>query len=110
MHQYSVGEPFERIAIDIAEPFTESESGIRYLLIAMDHFTKWPEVSGIPNQEASTVADAAATNLFCRFGVSKELHRNQDRNHVSRLMQDVLKHLGLSKIRTTLFTRSKMAW
>jgi hypothetical protein len=40
MHQYNVGAPFERIAIDIAGPFLESDRGNRYLLIAIDYFTK----------------------------------------------------------------------
>jgi len=40
MHQYNVGAPFEKIAMDIAGPFPESNKGNRYLLIAMDYFTK----------------------------------------------------------------------
>jgi len=43
VHQQNVGAPFERIAIDIAGHFLESDKGKRYLLIAMDYFTKWPE-------------------------------------------------------------------
>jgi hypothetical protein len=100
MHQYNVGAPFERIAIDIAGPFPESDRGNRYLLIAMDYFTKWPEVYAIPNQEASTVADTLVTN-FCRFGVPRELHSDQGRNFESRLMQGVLERLGINKTRTT---------
>jgi hypothetical protein len=32
-------------------------------------FRARPEVYAIPNQEASTVAEALATNFFCRFGI-----------------------------------------
>jgi len=101
MHQYNVGAPFERIAIDIAGPFPESDRGNRYLLVAMDYFTKWPEVYAIPNQEASTVADALVTHFFCRFGVPIELHSDQGRDFESRLMQEVLERLGVNKTRTT---------
>jgi hypothetical protein len=75
--------------------------GNRYLLVAMDYFTNWPEVYAIPNQEASTVADALVTYFFCRFGFPRELHSDQDRNFESRLMQGVLERLGISKTRTT---------
>jgi hypothetical protein len=44
MHQYNVGVPFEWIAIDVAGPFPRRDQGNRYLLIAMDYFTKWSEV------------------------------------------------------------------
>jgi transposase InsO family protein len=66
----------------------------------MDYFTKWPEVYAIPNQEASTVADTLVTN-FCRFNVPMELHSDQGWNVKSRLMQEVLERLGVSKTRTT---------
>jgi hypothetical protein len=33
----------------------------------MDYFTKWAEAYAIPNQEASTVAEAQVTNFVCRF-------------------------------------------
>ena len=62
MQQFNVGAPSERIAIDIAGPFPMSERGNRYLLVAMDYLTNWPEVYAIPNQEASRVADAPVTN------------------------------------------------
>jgi transposase InsO family protein len=78
------------IAIDIAGPFLRSDQGNRYLLIAMACFTKRPEAYAIPSQEASTVAEALLTNFFCRFGVPRELHSDQGRNFVSRLIQEVL--------------------
>jgi hypothetical protein len=62
LHQYNVGAPFDRIAIDIAGPFSWSNQGNRYPLIAMDSFTKWPETDAIPNQETSAVIEALVTN------------------------------------------------
>jgi transposase InsO family protein len=101
MHHYNVGAPFERIAVDIAGPFPESDRGNRYLLVAMDYFTKWLEVYAIPNQEASTVADALVSNFYCRFGVPRELHSDQGWNFESSLIREVLKWLGVRKTRTT---------
>jgi transposase InsO family protein len=101
MQQYNVGAPFERIAIDVAGPFPGSDQGNRYLLIAMDYVTKWPEAYAIPNQEAATVAEALVTNFFCCFRVPRELHSDQGRNFQSPLMQEVLQRLGVNKTRTT---------
>jgi hypothetical protein len=89
IHQYNVGVPFERIAVDVAGPFSRSGQGNRYLLIAMDYFTKWPEAYAIPDQETSTVADALVTNFFCRFEIPRELHSDQGRNFESRLLQEI---------------------
>jgi transposase InsO family protein len=83
MHQYSVGAKFERSAIP------QSDQGNRYLLIAMDHFTKWSEDCAITKQEASTVAEELVTN-FSRFGVPREVHRDQSIHFESRRMQEHL--------------------
>ena len=80
MKQYNVGAPFERIAIDIAGPFPTTNDGNKYILVAMDYFSKWPEAYGIPNQEATTVAQVLVDNLFTRFGIPLELHSDQGRN------------------------------
>jgi transposase InsO family protein len=67
----------------------------------MDYFTKWPEVYAVPNQEATTIAEALVTNFFCRFGIPRELHSDQGRNFESRLMQEVSQRLGVHKTRAT---------
>jgi transposase InsO family protein len=67
----------------------------------MDYFIKWPEAYAIPNQEASTVAEALVTNFFCGFGVPRKLRSDQGRNFNFRLIQEVLQRLGVNKICTS---------
>jgi hypothetical protein len=100
MHQYNVRAPFERMAIDVAEPFPLSDEGNRYVLIAIDYFMKWPEAYAIPNQKASTIAQSLVTN-FCRFDIPQELHSDEGRNFESCLLQEILQRLGVSKTRTS---------
>ncbi|VEN42942.1 unnamed protein product [Callosobruchus maculatus] len=100
MRQYNVGSPFERIAIDVAGPFPESEAGNKYIVV-IDYFSKWVEAYALPNQEAATVADALVKDWICRFGVPLELHSDQGRNFESALFQNVCKTLGIRKTRTT---------
>ena len=40
MQQYNLGSPFERIAIDVAGPFPESDSGYKYIVLMMDYCSK----------------------------------------------------------------------
>ena len=40
MHQYNVGSPFERIAVDTAGPFPVTEYGNKYIMIINDYFSK----------------------------------------------------------------------
>ena len=41
MQKYLVGEPMERVALDISGPWPLSESGNRYILVVTDHLTRW---------------------------------------------------------------------
>ncbi|UYV63465.1 K02A2.6-like [Cordylochernes scorpioides] len=101
MREYNMGAPFERIAIDVAGPFPVTEGGNRYILVAMNYFTKWPEPYAIPNQEATTVAKVLMDNLIFRFGVPLELHSDQGRNFEAGMFQELCRLLGIRKTRTT---------
>ena len=98
---YRVGAPMERIAVDITGPLPVTESGNRYILVAMDYFTKWPEAYAIPNQEATTVARKLVDEFFTRFGIPNELHSDQGRNFESAVFQECCNLMGIRKTRTT---------
>ena len=57
-----------------------TKMGNKYLLVAMDYFTKWPEAYPLPNQEASTVANVLVHEFVCRLGTPLELRSDQGRN------------------------------
>lgn len=101
LKKYNVGLPFERIAIDVAGPFPETHKGNKYILVAMDYFSKWPEAFAIPNQEVTTVAKILVDNVFSRFGVPLELHSDQGRNFESKVFQKMCALMGIKKTRTT---------
>ena len=95
MHQYNVGAPSERIALDVLGPLPLSESGNKYLLLIADYFTKWPETYSLPNQEAITVAEVLVKEYICRFGVPLEIHSDQERNFESNVFQEMCSLLGI---------------
>ena len=85
----------ERIAIDVLGPLPVSEDGNKYILIAMDYFTKWPEAYPLPNQEAVTVAKVLVEEFISRFGMPIELHSDQGRNFESRVFAELCSLLGI---------------
>ena len=103
MQKYRVGNPMERVAMDIMGPLPRSTRGNQYILVVGDYFTKWIEAYPLPNQEAKTVADVFTTEFIARYGAPLEIHTDQGRNFEAALMKDVCKILGITKTRTTAF-------
>lgn len=101
LQQYQVGAPMERVGVDILGPFPTTDRGNRYVLVAMDYFTKWPEAYAVPDQSASTTAEHLVSEMFCRFGVPEELHSDQGRNFEAKVFGEVCRRLGIKKTRTT---------
>ena len=77
------GNPGQFVAVDIIGPFPEDSSGNKYILVAVDHFTKWGEAFPIPNQEAVTIAQVLCQEWFFRYSPPKGLHSDQGRQFES---------------------------
>ena len=91
----------ERVAVDVMGPFPRTDAGNRYVLVAMDYFTKWPEAYAIPDQEAATVVDALVEGMFSRFGVAETILSDQGRYFESRVFAAMCERTGMHKARTT---------
>lgn len=88
-------------------PFPETESVNKYILVAMYYFSQWPKAYALPNQEATTVAEVLAKDLYSSFGVPLELHSDQRWNFESTLFQILCQLLGIRNARATaLYPRS----
>ena len=99
LHQ--VAAPMERVAVDIAGPFPCTPRGNRFICVAMDYFTKWPEAYAVPDHAAETVAEVLVSEFFTRFGMPGELHSDQGREFESRVFKQCCELLGVQKTRTT---------
>lgn len=97
MRNCIVGEPFERIEIDIFEPLPITDSDNRYVLTLFDCFTKWTEAITVPDQTAATIAKAFLNNIICYFRCSLQLHSDRGSNFESEVFQDVCKLFQIDK-------------
>ena len=95
------GYPMQIVCVDIMGPLPETERGSKYVLVVADYYTKWVEVYGIPNQEATTVAVKLVDEMFCRFSPPEQLHSDQGRQFESQLIKEICNLLHIRKSHTT---------
>ena len=89
-----MGQPFERIAMDIVGPLLRSIKGYKYILVVCDYATRYPEVIPLKKFTADALAEELIT-LFARYGVPKEILTDQVTNFKSQLLQELYKLLGV---------------
>src|SRR5436190_15029925 len=92
--------PFDKIGIDIKGPLPLTTKRNRYLVVAMDYFTKWPEAKAIPNAKAETVAQFIFEEIICRHGVPKEILSDRG-THFNNALIDELCRRYQTKYRLT---------
>ncbi|KAL5517635.1 hypothetical protein EMCRGX_G003217 [Ephydatia muelleri] len=95
------GYPMQIVSVDLMGPLPETEDGCKYVMVAVDCFTRWVEVYAIRNQEATTVAKKLVDEMFCRFSPPEQLHSDQGRQFESDLVKEICELLQIRKTRTT---------
>jgi hypothetical protein len=65
--------PFYRWGVDLCGPFTKSGRDNKYIMVAVEHTTRWLELSAIPDKEAATCAYAFDVAVLGHFGAPAEV-------------------------------------
>ncbi|RDX88927.1 Retrovirus-related Pol polyprotein from transposon 17.6, partial [Mucuna pruriens] len=65
--------PFHKWGIDILGPFPMAPGQVKFLMVAVDYFTKWIEVEPMATITAERVKRFIWKKIVCRFGLPAEI-------------------------------------
>nr|GEW10155.1 protein NYNRIN-like [Tanacetum cinerariifolium] len=65
--------PFYNWGIDIAGPFSKGPGKVKFLIVAMDYFTKWIKAKAVATITGGHVKKFVWDNIVCRFGIPGEI-------------------------------------
>ena len=60
-------------------PFSLATGGCKFLLVAVDYFTKWIEVEPLAKITEAKVKDFVWKSIICRFGLPRVIVTDNDR-------------------------------
>ncbi|GBC22609.2 DDE-type integrase/transposase/recombinase [Rhizophagus irregularis DAOM 181602=DAOM 197198] len=76
-------EPFYRIGIDVVGPLPVTKRNNRYIVTAMDYFTKWPEAKALETADAKEIARFIYEDIICRHGLKSLMEEFQIKHNFS---------------------------
>ena len=95
LHPIKVGQPFDRIGIDIVGPLPTTERGNKYIVVATDYLTKWPETRALTNAKAASVVPFFYEDIICRHGCPKVLLTDRGTHFVNEMLDSLCNQLGV---------------
>jgi len=90
--------PFHTWGIDILGPFPLAIRQIKYLIIAIEYFTKWIEAEPVAQITAHKVQHFVWKNIVCRFGVPRRLVSDNGTQFASLQLRNLCAEVGIKQV------------
>nr|GEU96640.1 reverse transcriptase domain-containing protein [Tanacetum cinerariifolium] len=89
--------PFYKWGIDIASPFLKGPGKVKFLIVAMDYFTKWIEAKAVATITGGQVKKFVLDNIVCRFGISGEIVSDNGKQFCDNPFKDWCDKLNITR-------------
>src|SRR6266511_5801614 len=80
---------FERWEFDIVRSLPQTEDEYRYIVVAMDYFSRWPEARPLTHANARQVAKFIYEEIIYRFGTPRVLQSDRGMHFVNKVIQEL---------------------
>ena len=94
---------FERWGIDVVGPLILTEQGNRYIIVAMEYFTRWPEARPMKTANSIDTATFIYEEIICRFEAPKVIQSDQGTHFVNEVLKELTKRFQVKHSLSSLY-------
>ena len=76
-------------------PLPQGKRQVKFLLVAIDYFTKWVEAEALATITEAKVQNFVWKNIVCRFGIPKTIISDNGRQFDSQMFRSFCSGLGI---------------
>ncbi len=88
--------PFEVVGIDLLQLQRSSQNSV-YILVCVDHFTRFVVLAPLPNKSGVTVAHAIVSHLICHYTIPRVLLSDNGKEFKNQVLVDICTQDTLSR-------------
>ncbi|XP_022158092.1 uncharacterized protein LOC111024661 [Momordica charantia] len=93
--------PFAQWGVDIIGPFPLGKGQTKFVVVAVDYFTKWAEAEALSHITKSRVTSFIWSNIICRFGIPNTIVTDNGKQFDNAKFKDFCRKLGISHLSLT---------
>jgi len=98
-----VGQPFDKIGIDLLGPFRSSVKGKTMIVVATDYATRYVETAALRDGKAENVARFILENIINRHGCPRSILSDRGAVFRSEIVTNLLQKMGIQTSFTTSY-------
>lgn len=95
--------PFYHVGIDVIGPLPMTLTRMRYVIVAIDFFTKWVEAKAVSVANAHEITQFLYEDVICRHGIPYQLTSDRGTEFVNELIESLTLRYKIRHIRTTAY-------
>jgi transposase InsO family protein len=103
LHPLTPVPPFHRWSLDFIGQLPITQKGNRWILIAIDHTTKWPITRVTSNATHEFVAKFVYEEIVLNFGCPTEIITDRGNNFTTTMLNSYFKLIGIKHILTSAY-------
>src|SRR3989440_4872994 len=101
LHPIPVHSPFYQIGIDFVGPLPRTKRGKKYIIVAMDYLTKWPEARAVTEATADATSKFLYEQIICQHGCPQIILSDRETHFNNNLIKGLMEKFKINHLLST---------